>query len=96
MRSRKNDPPRALRAERLTRASLAGELVGLAEAAELLAISKAALCERRRAGVFPEPVAELRCGPIWLRREIERHAALYRPDRGGWRCYSHGHLFGRR
>jgi hypothetical protein len=95
MRSR-SDPPRPRRATRLARASLAGELVGLAEAAELLAISKAALSERRRAGVFPEPVAQLRCGPIWLRGEIERHAAVYRPDPGGWRDDSHRHLLGLR
>jgi hypothetical protein len=60
------------------------ELVGLAEAAELLAISKAALWERRRGHSradrllpFPEPVAELRCGPIWLRHEIEEYRRAY-------------------
>jgi hypothetical protein len=59
------------------------ELVGLAEAAELLGLSKAALCERRhrthqpgdRLPPFPEPVAVLRCGSIWMREQIEAYAA---------------------
>src|SRR4051812_37550668 len=56
-------------------------LAGLAEAALLLGISKQALSERRRpsalAGgrvVFPEPVAELACGPIWLRAQLLEYA----------------------
>ena len=56
-------------------------LLGLAETAELLAISKAALCERRRRAKdgskrkpgLPEPVALLRCGPIWRRSQIEEY-----------------------
>ena len=56
------------------------DLVGVTEAAELLGISKAALCERRRRSLlggepvgFPEPVAELRCGPVWRRGQLERY-----------------------
>ena len=60
------------------------DLVGLAEVAELLGMRRAAVCELRRQPqmlrrrpywrpVFPEPVAELRCGPIWLRSQIERY-----------------------
>jgi len=62
------------------------DLVGLAEAAALLAISKAAFCERRGRSArgrgrarFPEPVAALACGPIWLRRQIVDYA-------GGYHC----------
>jgi hypothetical protein len=59
------------------------ELVGVAEAAELLGVSKAVLCERRRTvwvpgaalPVFPEPVARLRCGPVWLRSQIDGYQA---------------------
>lgn len=49
------------------------QLVGIAEAAELLGISRGALCHRRRANdpPFPDPIAELRCGPIWRRKQIE-------------------------
>ena len=54
------------------------ELVGTAEVADMLGIRRAALADRRRStrrGVrFPRPVAELRCGPIWLRSQIEEYA----------------------
>lgn len=58
------------------------ELVGLAEAAELLGLSKGALGERRRRPgprmpVFPEPLARLACGPIWERTQIERYRDQY-------------------
>jgi hypothetical protein len=69
------------------------ELVGLAEAAELLGISKAALWERRygrcdqanRPPSFPEPVAVLKCGPIWLRGQIEEYKRTYEEHcSAGW------------
>jgi len=60
------------------------ELVGVHEAAELLGLSRSAVVERRRAGTFPEPVAELRCGPIWRKADVEKHAHNYsRWDRRG-------------
>lgn len=61
------------------------ELVGRAEAAELLGLSGPALSNRRHAEgwdrhdtirqegervPFPEPVLELACGPIWLRDDV--------------------------
>jgi predicted DNA-binding transcriptional regulator AlpA len=52
------------------------DLVGAAEAADMLGIGRAALWERRRQHEkFPKPVAELRCGPIWLRWQIQHYAA---------------------
>ena len=39
---------------------------------------------------FPEPVADLKCGPIWLRSQIDayrREAAWARVDSGYERCY---------
>jgi hypothetical protein len=49
------------------------DLCGLAEAAELLGLSGPATLRRlERAGV--EPVARLRCGPIWRRRDIVEYA----------------------
>ena len=58
-------------------------LVGLAEAAALLEISTASICDRRRRTYepgdllppFPAPIAELKCGPIWERAQIEDYAA---------------------
>lgn len=50
----------------------------------MLGMRRAAVCELRRQPQmlnrrpywrpkFPEPVAELRCGPIWRRSQIERY-----------------------
>lgn len=79
---RKSSPSRLGRREPAKQAGL--DLVGVAEAAALLGISKAALCERRRLSKlgrgrtrFPEPVARLCCGPIWLRRQIVDYADAY-------------------
>jgi hypothetical protein len=62
------------------------DLVGAFEAAELLAITRSALWERRRRhDNFPEPVAELRCGPVWFRWQIYDYAAEERRlGRRGW------------
>jgi hypothetical protein len=58
-------------------------LVGLAEVAEILELSKAAVCDRRKQHYvrgdklppFPAPLAELACGPVWERAAIESYAA---------------------
>src|SRR4051812_5708759 len=50
------------------------ELLGLAEAAELLGLSKPAAARRRKAADFPEPVTELACGPVWTRDQIVGYA----------------------
>jgi hypothetical protein len=58
------------------RAAIQLDLVGAAEAAELLSIGRAALWERRRShDNFPRPVAELRCGPVWFRWQIQDYQA---------------------
>jgi hypothetical protein len=61
------------------------ELLGLAEVAVLLGMRRSAVVERRRADAtrrersgwdlpaFPEPVAELACGPIWLKEQFTRY-----------------------
>jgi hypothetical protein len=57
------------------------QLLGLAEVCQLLGLSKAAVGERRRRPfrrgnrlpAFPEPLAELACGPIWLRSQLEAY-----------------------
>jgi hypothetical protein len=67
------------------------ELMGLAEVAVLLGMRRSAVVERRRADAIrrerseccPEPVAELACGPIWLKEQFTEYV---RADRLG----SHG------
>jgi predicted site-specific integrase-resolvase len=49
-------------------------LVGTAEAAELLEVNKSQIGRWRRAGTFPEPVAQLASGPLWKREQITRFA----------------------
>lgn len=73
------------------------ELVGVWEAAQLLGVSRQALRARRlasgfppgyRAGAdcvpFPEPVAELRCGPVWERQQISDYQTALRSRRRTW------------
>jgi hypothetical protein len=47
------------------------DLVGLAEAAEVLGVAPGVVSSRRARGAFPEPIATLKCGPIWHRSDIE-------------------------
>jgi hypothetical protein len=47
-------------------------LVGTAEVAELLGVSRQRIHELRKADRFPEPMIELAAGPIWLRPAIEK------------------------
>ena len=63
------------------------ELVGAAEAAEILEISSTNLAHHRSklraAGddSFPVPAAELRMGPIWVKRDIERYKKSFETTR---------------
>src|SRR5260221_3624752 len=46
-------------------------LVGMAEVAELLAVTEQALTNWRNRNIsFPEPIAELRSGPVWKRDDV--------------------------
>ena len=51
-------------------ADIAPDLVGLAEAAELLELSKIEFSRRRRNGRIPPPIADLASGPVWLRAQF--------------------------
>jgi len=58
------------------------DLVGLAEAAEIIGVERSTISNRRRRTTppprhpsFPTPIAELRCGPIWLRQQITDYTA---------------------
>lgn len=55
-------------------------LAGVAEVADYLAIKPSALADRRRGPDFPEPIARLRCGPIWDLDDIADYAARRRED----------------
>lgn len=45
--------------------------MGLIEAAEFLRVSKQTLSNwRKRRGDFPEPIADLKMGPVWLTKNL--------------------------
>lgn len=50
------------------------ELVGVGEIADLLGVSKQRVDQlrrdKRRRVLFPEPIAELRAGPVWAKRDV--------------------------
>lgn len=46
-------------------------LVGSHEVEEMAGVPRSTLRNWRRSGKLPTPVAELRCGSIWLRADIE-------------------------
>lgn len=51
------------------------QLVGMHEAAELLGVLYNTLAMQRSRGAFIEPLAKLRCGPVWLRDDVLRFKA---------------------
>jgi len=48
------------------------DLVGVAEVAEELRVSKARVNELQESPSFPEPIARLKSGPIWTRPSLTR------------------------
>ena len=46
------------------------DLVGTAEAAEILGVERPRIGRWRKYGVMPDPVAELKAGPVWYRTQI--------------------------
>jgi len=57
---------------------LSDEIVGYAEAADILGWDKRKIGTYLQRGVFPEPIQRLASGPIWTRRQIED----YKKSRG--------------
>lgn len=47
------------------------DLVGLAEAADVLGVTPGVVSSRRSRGSFPEPIVTLKSGPVWHRSDIE-------------------------
>ncbi|HYT80008.1 MAG TPA: hypothetical protein VEQ37_12285 [Actinomycetota bacterium] len=62
----------AERAERDLDVPTYPDLVGVAEVADLLGVSKQRVSELRDSPRFPAPVSDLRSGPVWTRAAIER------------------------
>jgi hypothetical protein len=55
------------------------DLMGVAEIAELLNVSRQRVHQLAREHAdFPQPVAELKAGKIWLRRDVEAWASARR------------------
>jgi hypothetical protein len=63
-KKRSNSMPRRGRRKKL-------DLVGTAEAAEILGVERPRIGRWKKAKVLPEPVAELAAGPVWFREQIE-------------------------
>jgi hypothetical protein len=59
------------------------KVVGLAEIAELLDVSKDSVLNYAKRADFPEPLARLAAGPVWERRKIEKWAAKTLPLQQG-------------
>jgi chromosome partitioning protein len=63
------------------------KLVGLAEVATLFGVTKQVVANwRKRKPTFPEPLAELRSGPVWLTSVImawARTEGVIRRTKGG-------------
>lgn len=58
---------------------MSAQLVGTAEIAELLGISKTRVVQLAERDDFPTP-EQLACGRVWRRAQIERWARRHRPN----------------
>jgi predicted DNA-binding transcriptional regulator AlpA len=59
------------------------KLAGLAEVAEVLGVSKRTAARYTARADFPEPVARLRAGPVWLEEDVLAWARSEPPARPG-------------
>ncbi|MFY1632578.1 helix-turn-helix transcriptional regulator [Solwaraspora sp. WMMB335] len=57
------------------------ELVGAAEIGHMLGVSRQRVHVITRSKGFPEPVAELVMGSVWLKADVERWIQENRPPR---------------
>jgi len=58
-------------------------LAGLAEAAEILGVTKRTALEYTKRNDFPEPLARLASGPVWDAADVETWGARHGPFRPG-------------
>lgn len=61
--------------------SVGVELVGAAEAAELLGVPRSSVARWTKSGVFPKPLAVLRATPVWRRQDIAKFKETRKPPR---------------
>src|SRR5260221_1589765 len=52
------------------------KLVGTSEVAEMLLVSKQTITNWRTKGEFPEPIEELKAGPVWDRLQVLKWAQI--------------------
>jgi len=69
--------------DRSLKESNVADLVGVAELAKILKVSKQRVSELARIPDFPKPIANLASGPVWKKTAIARHIGswLRRPGR---------------
>lgn len=60
-----------------------GELVGSVEAAEILGVERTRIARYQREGKMPPKVAQLRSGPVFLRKDVEQMAEERKARREG-------------
>lgn len=53
---------------------MAQDLVGVAEVADMLGVTRTRVSQLASVSGFPEPVARLAAGPVWARDDVERWA----------------------
>jgi hypothetical protein len=64
------------------------EIVGAAEAAEILDIGNTNFSHLRKQradtdDAFPEPMVTLKCGPIWKKSDVDKYAKTFTKGRRG-------------
>jgi hypothetical protein len=50
------------------------DLVGVAEVADMLRVTRTRVSQLATTTGFPEPVVRLAAGPVWYRQDVERWA----------------------
>lgn len=58
-------------------------LVGLAEVAEILGVNRQRAHQIAYTKGFPDPVARLAMGPVWLREDVEQWRSVHRARSAG-------------
>lgn len=67
------------------------DLVGIGEICQMLGWSRGRLHQvLREAADFPTPAAELSCGRIWIKTEVEQWMSQYPPSASGRRKFHSG------
>jgi len=61
--------------------SLGVELLGAAEAAELLGVPRSSVARWLKSGKFPQPLAVLRATPVWRKDDIAKFKETRKPPR---------------